>query len=89
MTTAAHTPVGTVTTVDPSNGSELAAYEETSDERVDAILDRAKRVAVSWRGVPVTERAEAVRSLGQAMRERGDEHPTGQASTTSRRCLTR
>lgn len=57
MTTAAHTPVGTVTTIDPSNGSELAAYEETSDERVDAILDRAKQVAVSWREVPVTERA--------------------------------
>ena len=50
MTTAAHTPVGTVTTIDPSNGSELAAYEETSDEQVDAILDRAKRAAASWRG---------------------------------------
>jgi len=73
MTTAAHTPVGTLTTIDPSSGSELAAYEETSDEQIDAILDRAARAAVSWRGVPVTARAEAVRSLGQAMREHGDE----------------
>jgi succinate-semialdehyde dehydrogenase/glutarate-semialdehyde dehydrogenase len=62
-----------VTTVDPSSGSRLAVYEETSDEQIDAILDRALRAAVWWRGVPVTERAEAVRSFGQAMRERGEE----------------
>jgi succinate-semialdehyde dehydrogenase / glutarate-semialdehyde dehydrogenase len=62
-----------VTTIDPSSGSQLAAYEETSDEQIDAILDRALRAAARWRGVPVTERAEAVRSFGQAMRERGDE----------------
>ncbi|HJY55935.1 MAG TPA: NAD-dependent succinate-semialdehyde dehydrogenase, partial [Streptosporangiaceae bacterium] len=58
---------------DPSSGSRLAVYEETSDEQIDAILDRALRAAVWWRGVPVTERAEAVRSFGQAMRERGEE----------------
>lgn len=62
-----------VTTIDPSSGSQLAAYEETSDEQIDAILDRALRAAARWRGVPVTKRAEAVRSFGQAMRERGDE----------------
>jgi succinate-semialdehyde dehydrogenase/glutarate-semialdehyde dehydrogenase len=62
-----------VTTIDPSSGSRLAVYEETSDEQIDAILDRALRAAVWWRGVPVTERAEAVRSFGQAMRERGEE----------------
>jgi succinate-semialdehyde dehydrogenase / glutarate-semialdehyde dehydrogenase len=73
MKTAADSIVGMVTTIDPSNGSQLAAYEETSDEQIDAILDRAVRAAVSWRAVPVTERAEAVRSFGQAMRERSDE----------------
>jgi succinate-semialdehyde dehydrogenase/glutarate-semialdehyde dehydrogenase len=62
-----------VTTIDPSSGSRLAVYEETSDEQIDAILDRALRAAVWWRGIPVTERAEAVRSFGQAMRERGEE----------------
>jgi acyl-CoA reductase-like NAD-dependent aldehyde dehydrogenase len=71
--TAAGTTGGMVTTVDPSKGSELAAYKETPEEQVDAILDRAERAAASWRAVPVTERAEAVRSLGQAMRERGEE----------------
>jgi succinate-semialdehyde dehydrogenase/glutarate-semialdehyde dehydrogenase len=62
-----------VTTIDPSSGSRLAVYEETSDEQIDAILGRALRAAIWWRGVPVTERAEAVRSFGQAMRERGEE----------------
>ena len=32
-----------VTTIDPSSGSRLAVYEETSDEQIDAILDRALR----------------------------------------------
>ena len=73
MKTAAEANGGMVTTIDPSNGSQLATYKETSDEQIDAILDRALRAAVLWRGVPVTERAEAVRSLGKAMRERGDE----------------
>jgi succinate-semialdehyde dehydrogenase/glutarate-semialdehyde dehydrogenase len=73
MKTTARNPIGMVITIDPSNGSELAIYEETSDGQIDAILDRATRAEVSWRGIPLTERAEAVRSLGQAMRERADE----------------
>jgi succinate-semialdehyde dehydrogenase/glutarate-semialdehyde dehydrogenase len=73
METPAHTLTGTVTTIDPSSGSQLAAYEETSDERIDAVLERAHRAALSWREVPLTERAAAVRGLGQALRERAGE----------------
>jgi succinate-semialdehyde dehydrogenase/glutarate-semialdehyde dehydrogenase len=62
-----------VTTIDPATGSQLAAYQETSDEQVDAVLDRAHRAALAWREVPVSERAAAVRSLGQALRGRGEE----------------
>ena len=36
---------GVVTTIDPATGSRLDTYEETSDQRVDAILDRASRAA--------------------------------------------
>jgi acyl-CoA reductase-like NAD-dependent aldehyde dehydrogenase len=53
--------------------SQLAVYEETADEQIDAILDRAVLAVASWQGVRVAERAKAARSFVQAMRERGDE----------------
>jgi succinate-semialdehyde dehydrogenase/glutarate-semialdehyde dehydrogenase len=67
------TTAGKISTVDPATGSELAAYPETSDDAVDGILDRAYRAAAGWREVPVAERAETVRALGRALRERSDE----------------
>ena len=73
MKAPVHTAAGVVTTVDPSNGFQLAGYEETSEGQIDAILDRARRAAVAWRGVPVLERAKAVRSFGHALRERSDD----------------
>jgi succinate-semialdehyde dehydrogenase/glutarate-semialdehyde dehydrogenase len=73
MNNSRHTPAGMVTTIEPATGSLLAMYEETSDEQVDTILGRAKRAAASWREARVTERAEAVRSLAQALRAHGDE----------------
>ncbi|MGH3169997.1 MAG: NAD-dependent succinate-semialdehyde dehydrogenase [Trebonia sp.] len=73
MNAPADTRTGMVTTVNPATGAELADYPETSDDRIDAVLDRAHRAALSWREVPVTERAEGVRSLARALRDRGDE----------------
>jgi succinate-semialdehyde dehydrogenase/glutarate-semialdehyde dehydrogenase len=73
MTTAASIPAGKVATIDPATGLELAAYAETSDDQVEAILERAYRAGAAWREVPVTERAETVRRLGRALRERSGE----------------
>ena len=73
MKAAVSTAAGVVTTVDPSNGSELATYEETSEGHIDALLGRARGAAVAWREVPVVERAKAVRSFGQALRARSDD----------------
>jgi succinate-semialdehyde dehydrogenase/glutarate-semialdehyde dehydrogenase len=64
---------GKISTIDPATGTELAAYPETADDQVDAILDRAQRAAAAWRAVPVSERAEAVRRLGGALRARSGE----------------
>jgi acyl-CoA reductase-like NAD-dependent aldehyde dehydrogenase len=73
MNAPADTRAGMVTTIDPATGSELADYPETSDEQVDAILERAHQAALSWREVPVGQRAEALRSLGRVLRERSGE----------------
>src|ERR1700749_282743 len=71
--TAARIPAGKVTTTDPATGVDLATYPETSEDHVDAVLDRAWRTAAVWREVPVAERAETVRALARALRERSDE----------------
>jgi succinate-semialdehyde dehydrogenase / glutarate-semialdehyde dehydrogenase len=73
MTTPVHNPAGTVQTFNPATGAQLASYQETSDEQVDALLDRAKQAAAAWREVPLAERAEKLRSLAGALRDRGDE----------------
>jgi succinate-semialdehyde dehydrogenase/glutarate-semialdehyde dehydrogenase len=60
----------TVTTVDPSTGRPLAAYEETTAEELHALLDRARSAAEGWRNTPPTERANGLRRLAVALRER-------------------
>jgi succinate-semialdehyde dehydrogenase / glutarate-semialdehyde dehydrogenase len=63
----------TVTTVDPSTGQPLAAYEETTVEELDGLLARAHSAAEGWRRTPPTERADGLRRLATALRERQEE----------------
>ena len=63
----------TVATVNPATGAALATYEETTPEELDAVLDRAYAAAAVWRDTPVGERADGLRRLAAAMRERFDE----------------
>ena len=63
----------TVTTVDPSDGTPLACYEETTTEEIDVILDQAYRAAAAWRATPPRERAAALRRLALALRGRRDD----------------
>jgi acyl-CoA reductase-like NAD-dependent aldehyde dehydrogenase len=60
----------TVTTIDPSTGRPLATYEETTAEELHGLLDRAHAAARSWRQTPPTERANGLRRLATALRER-------------------
>jgi succinate-semialdehyde dehydrogenase/glutarate-semialdehyde dehydrogenase len=63
----------TVTTIDPSNGTPLASYEETRAEEIDVILDRAHRAAATWRTTSPQERAAALRRLASALRDRRED----------------
>jgi succinate-semialdehyde dehydrogenase / glutarate-semialdehyde dehydrogenase len=63
----------TVTTVDPSNGTPLASYAETTAEEIDAVLDRAYRAAAIWRTTSPPDRAVALRRLASALRGRRDD----------------
>jgi succinate-semialdehyde dehydrogenase/glutarate-semialdehyde dehydrogenase len=63
----------TVTTIDPSTGRPIATYEETTAEELHEMLDRAHSAAEGWRLTPPTERADGLRRLAMALRERQGE----------------
>jgi len=63
----------TVTTVNPSTGTPLASYEETTEEGTDLILDRAYRAAATWRTTSPSDRAAGLRRLATALRDRRDD----------------
>ena len=63
----------TVTTIDPSTGRSLATYEETTAEELDGLLRRAHSAAQGWRQIPPAERAEGLRRLAVALRERHED----------------
>ena len=62
-----------VATIDPSTGQPLATYEETTAEELNGLLGRAHLAAQGWRNTPPGERANGLRRLAIALREREEE----------------
>lgn len=62
-----------VTTINPATGRPLATYEETTAEDLDELLDRAHSAAQLWRHTPAAERANGLRDLASALRQRQEE----------------
>jgi succinate-semialdehyde dehydrogenase / glutarate-semialdehyde dehydrogenase len=61
------------TTINPATGEPLRTYEDTSPDELDATLVRAHAAAAAWRATSPTERADALRRIASALRERRDE----------------
>src|SRR5262245_52669957 len=59
--------------VDPHTGRQLAVYREHTRRQVESAVARAHRAFLSWRQVPVTERAKRLRRLAQLTIARADE----------------
>jgi succinate-semialdehyde dehydrogenase/glutarate-semialdehyde dehydrogenase len=62
-----------ITTIDPSTGQPLATYQETTAEELDRLLDQAHVAAHAWRDTAPTDRADGLRRLAIALRERQEE----------------
>lgn len=63
----------TVTTIDPSTGQPLDAYEETTPEQLDALLDEARSTSGHWRELTPDQRAEGLGRLARELRNRQEE----------------
>lgn len=63
----------TVTTINPATGETLAAFEETTPEQIDSILDRAHGATAAWRAGGPERRADALRRIAAELRAHSDE----------------
>jgi succinate-semialdehyde dehydrogenase/glutarate-semialdehyde dehydrogenase len=53
----------------PFDGTELARFEEHSEQDIDAILSSAAKASVVWREISVTERVKSLTSMARTLRE--------------------
>ena len=58
----------TLTAINPTDGTELARYDELTPEQIETALGRASAAFLEWRARPISERAELLRSLAAALR---------------------
>ena len=67
------TDAQTITTTNPTNGTDLAEYPIHNESEVDAILDRSTAVQPQWAKRSFDERAEVLRAVGRELRRRRTE----------------
>jgi acyl-CoA reductase-like NAD-dependent aldehyde dehydrogenase len=63
----------TFTTVNPSNGQAIADVERCDGADVDAAVEAAQSARSRWRFMKAEDRANVLRSVGQALRKHNDE----------------
>ncbi|HAI87098.1 MAG TPA: betaine-aldehyde dehydrogenase, partial [Firmicutes bacterium] len=59
----------TFTTVNPSNGQAIADVERCDGADVDAAVEAAQSARSRWRFMKAEDRANVLRSVGQALRK--------------------
>jgi len=62
-----------IRSVNPNDGSEIAQFEETSEQAANEAVERARVAQKSWAKETVATRIELMRTLAQMMSSRGPE----------------
>ena len=62
----------TFQSVNPATGQVIEAFEETSPDALDRILERADAASRAWSRLPLRERADRLRVVARILRERKD-----------------
>jgi len=65
-----------VSTVNPATGTKLVDYPAHTDAQIEQILVDATRVQAHWRSSDVATRVQALRNLGNILRDEVDAHAT-------------
>ena len=61
-----------IESVNPSNGELIASVRQTTVDEYNKVIANAKAAYLEWRKVPAPARGEAVRLIGQALRDNKD-----------------
>jgi aldehyde dehydrogenase (NAD+) len=64
---------GEVVSYDPATGEPIARVLQASEQDQERVLAEAREAFLAWRNVPAPVRGEAVRRLGQALRDKKDD----------------
>lgn len=65
-----------VSTTNPATGAKLAEYPAQTEEQLEAILNRAVAAQKHWRQSDTATRIQALRNLGQILRDEVEAHAT-------------
>lgn len=58
----------TLTAFNPADGTELARFEEPTEDELAAAIERAHEASLEWRERPLAERCKLLRSLASTLR---------------------
>jgi len=61
--------MASTTTINPATGEDLKTYQHHTDAEVGQIVEATHAAFDSWRHVPLSERAEVIRSIGAQLRK--------------------
>jgi aldehyde dehydrogenase (NAD+) len=61
-----------IESVNPANGEVIASVRSTTAKQYDALITHARESSLAWRKVPAPARGEAVRLVGNALRDNKD-----------------
>ncbi len=59
--------IETIETINPTTGEMLDHYEYMSNEEVEEAISKCHQAFLTWREVPVEERAERIKAIGKAL----------------------
>ncbi len=62
----------TTSSVSPINGKEIAKIKNATAEDYEKVMKKAEEAFLVWRKIPAPKRAEVVRQIGNALREKKD-----------------
>ncbi|MBH5323234.1 NAD-dependent succinate-semialdehyde dehydrogenase [Aurantiacibacter sediminis] len=65
--------MGTITTINPANGSELETYEEHDKETALGKVDACHEAFLAWKLKSLQERADIISAIGKALRDNKEE----------------
>ncbi len=60
--------MSTITSINPANGEAIQTYDLHSDQTVETMLDQAQKCWLSWKKVPMSERAQLMRKASDVLK---------------------